>query len=199
MTFKRKKNSILKFQIIWACERKLDTTKKVFMESTWKHLLLVNFSCNFSHFEGNRTKQGSDRKQAADLLLSTRPLVSMSALPGLCNIVCSSVQHLLRYAENTKLDKTSGQSDDMAETETCSGRVQKRQRGERKSENEEGVDGEALVMDGKSRHLSIQDHIPLTLTQVCFTVLDSFLRHNANKNERWDTIKEIIQIFNKYG
>lgn len=71
-------------------------------------------------------------------------------------------------------------------TKTTKGedRVQQVQTEERKAENEEEVDREGPALDGKSRHLSIQDHIPFTLTQVCLTVLGSFLRDDANKDKR---------------
>lgn len=84
--------------------------------------------------------------------------------------------------KSTELDKTSGER--RTKTEKGKDRVEQMQREERKPENRERVETEGPPMDGKSRHLSIQDHIPFTLTQVCLTVLGSFLRRDANKDQR---------------
>lgn len=63
-------------------------------------------------------------------------------------------------------------------------RVEQMQREERKPGNQESVESEGPPLDGKTRPLSIQDHIPFTLTQVCLNVLGSFLRHGADKDKR---------------
>lgn len=142
---------------------------------------LLFFSSNFPNSEGDRDKQGIGI-QAADLLLSTRHLVSMSALPALCNIICISLEHLLLHVKSTELDKMSEGTE--RKTKNEKDRVEQMQREERKPGNEERVENESPPLVGKSRHLSIQDHIPFTLTQVCLTVLGSFLRHDAKKDKR---------------
>lgn len=86
--------------------------------------------------------------------------------------------------ESTELDKMSGEREHVAKTEKGKDTVQQMQMEEREPEKEERVDREGPALDGKTRHLSIHDHIPFTLTQVCLTVLGSFLRRDANKDKR---------------
>lgn len=85
--------------------------------------------------------------------------------------------------KSTELDKMSAGTERKTKTKNGEDRVEQMQREEREPGNER-VESEGPPLDGKSKHLSIQEHIPFTLTQVCLTVLASFLRHNANKDTR---------------
>lgn len=134
---------------------------------------------NSPNSEGDRAKQGFGI-QAADLLLSTRHLLSMSALPAFCNICCICLDHLLVDVKSTEIDKMSGVTDGKNETNEGKVRVEQTSREAGTPENEE----RRTKREVPAMHLSIQGQIPFTLTQVCLAVLGSFLRHDTDEDKR---------------
>lgn len=82
------------------------------------------------------------------------------------------------------MDKMSGGTDGKNETNKGKDRVEQMPREEGNPGNEERrTEREVPAMDGRARHLSIQDQIPFTLTQICLTVLGSFLRRDTNEDK----------------
>lgn len=135
--------------------------------------------------------------QAVDLLLSTRHLLAMSALPALCNICCICLEHLLLHVKDTEMVQMSEEMESHTRTTKGNDRVEQLQKeGGEKQEHGEGRRGESEVtMDGRSRHLPIHSQVPSTLTQVYLTVLGAFLRRESTGSKRQDIPKAMtLQI-----
>lgn len=134
--------------------------------------------------------------QAADLLLSTRHLLAMSALPALCNICCICLEHLLLHVKDTEMVQMSEETESKTRTINRKDRVDQMPKEGGEKQHGEGRRGESEVtMDGRSRHLPIHSQVPSTLTQVCLTVLGSFLRHESTGSKRQATPKTMtLQI-----
>lgn len=146
--------------------------------------LFFLFFLGSPHSESDRAKREFGM-QAADLLLSTRHLLSMSALPALCNICCICLKHLLRHVKNSAVGKMSAGTESKTETNEGKDRIEQMPREDGQLEYERRrLKLEASAMDGRSEHVPLLDQIPSTLTQVCLTVLGSFLRHDAKEDRR---------------
>lgn len=177
-----------------APSRDLDAlSEKVGHLISWNSENIKEYAYSFFQVRGDRAEQGFGI-QAADLLLSMRHLLSMSALPALCNIICICLQHLLLHVKSTEMNKMSRGTEGKNKTKEGKDRVEQMLREEDRPENKErGTEHQVPATDGISRHLSIQDQIPFTLTEVCLTVLGSFLRRDMTED------KSTVYILGQYG
>lgn len=139
--------------------------------------------------------------QAADLLLSTRHLLAMSALPALCNVCCICLEHLLlqrRDAERKLMleetgSKTKRRAIESHEKVIPMARDRRREESTRGlnlrlkpgvGERRESEDPVADVTKGAAQLPPIQAEIPSSLTQVYLSVVVAFLHRDPDKSGR---------------
>lgn len=135
--------------------------------------------------------------QAADLVLSTRHLLAMSALPALCNVCCICLEHLLlqrRDAERKLMPEETGSKTKRRAIERDEKVIPTRDRKQKESTKGSNLplkpgigerrESEDLVTKGAVQLPPIHAEIPSTLTQVYLAVVFAFLHRDPNKNGR---------------
>ncbi|XP_074533690.1 protein NLRC5 [Halichoeres trimaculatus] len=168
---------------------------KVGLLQGWENQEILEYVHNYFRVQAH----GGFGEQAADLLFSSQHLLAMSSLPGLCNICCICLEHLLQVERTSGGTQTLGgrtrETQKTAREEKVKGlHIQEGGRGSGGSHGAslpEGRGGSADTMmdvtNGRAQLLLTQAQIPSTLTQVYLTVLGAFLSRDPDKEQRSDT------------
>ncbi|XP_063757827.1 NLR family, CARD domain containing 5 isoform X3 [Eleginops maclovinus] len=180
----------------------------------WDRHQIKEYADNFFGLKGHSSHK-TIGLQAADLLLSSRHLVAMSSLPGLCNICCIFLEYLLLEASDPskrEIQRESGskarnkaKSSEEKEVHIPGGRGEKGSRGEsygQKGDQRRGSDD--ILTDGtngRAQPTPTEVQIPPTLTQVYLTVLCAFLRRETESNQGSKTTsfpQSVVSTLSRY-
>lgn len=127
---------------------------------------------------GNRGVR-SVRIQAADLLLSSQQLLTMSSVPALCNLSCMCVERLLLEEINSQKTTTSAEKEDDAGGETALEDLS-----ETEAKGVQATGSEGKMMSSRSQRPLTRPQSPSTLTQVHLIVLCEFLSRGTDTGRR---------------
>nr|XP_046249885.1 NLR family, CARD domain containing 5 isoform X2 [Scatophagus argus] len=171
----------------------------------WDYHDIKEYVRNFFEVKGHAANRGLE-EQAVDLLLSTRHLLAMSSIPGLCNMCCICLSHLLQEGSNTR----SVQVPEERGSETRKKNPKKEDKGLQMAGGGRGEEGNGRgslaqggdqegrrrikdtmidVTNGRAQPPLTQAEIPSTLTQVYLTVLVAFLSCDPLQRGRKDAPK----------
>ncbi|XP_034444368.1 protein NLRC5 isoform X1 [Hippoglossus hippoglossus] len=157
-----------------------DVSDKLGQLMGWDCHQIKEYVDNFFGVKGDSTDRVLGL-QAADLLLSSQHLLSLSYLPALCNICCICLKHLLLEGKESGTTTIHSREEEGGnETRRKGTGLEPRGRGGREDFATDGT-------DDRDQPPPTQVLIPATLTQVYLNVLCAFL--SRDPDERGKTVK----------
>ncbi|XP_034061773.1 protein NLRC5 isoform X1 [Gymnodraco acuticeps] len=163
----------------------------------WDRHEIKEYVDNFFGLKGHSSHKAIG-PQAADLLLSSRHLLAMSSLPGLCNTCCICLEYLLleaREPSKREIHRESGtearrnaESNEEKELHIPGGgRGEEGRRGESYGPRGDQRRGNDDILtdgtNGRAQPTPTEAQIPPTLTQIYLTVICAFLSRDPDATE----------------
>ncbi|XP_061578253.1 NLR family, CARD domain containing 5 isoform X2 [Cololabis saira] len=158
----------------------------------WDHNEMKEYVDNFFG-----VKDGIVGAKAADLLLSSRHLLAMSSVPGLCSICCICLEHLLLRGQEAGctrvLDKRGDKTKKSTqETKEKEGEEEEDSRGKSRAQKVEQSGMREVSQDTTTTDTSDRaklsptfGQVPTTLSQVYLTVVAAFLSRYPNQGGQY--------------